>query len=359
MRRPWTDTELAVLRGFVADRAPRTLKEWEPCATALKRTVNSCRLQAEEKGYRSAPPAIGIIPPQIDTSPAPVEASATSPLHVKKLHVHVPREVVSSSGQMLTAVLYGDTHIPFHDQRSLDVVAQVIRIARPNVVVHQGDLLDCYHLSRFDKNPKRLHRLQDEIDAARAHLAAFRLLAPTARFIYLSGNHEDRLRRTLWSLPPHAEALLGLDAVTEALTWPKLLGLEELGIEHYDYGDQTRAQAKEPLLPRFMLKHGTIVRKLSGYTARAELDKYNRSGASGHTHRLGAFFHRDANGNHVWVETGCTCQLNPEYAQDPDWQAGAVVMTFEPTTGAFQVELVYIHEGTAVFRGHWIDARTP
>lgn len=345
MRRPWTDAELVVLREFVRDHAPYALRDWAPCATALRRTTHGCRLKAEEEGIRSDPPAIGA-----------VKGPDQSTLHVKKLHVHVPPAVTpASSNGMLTAVLYGDTHFPFQDDAALRVVAQVIRVAQPDVIVHMGDLMDCYHLSRFDHNPKRIHGLQGEIDMARAHLASMRLLAPKARFVYCEGNHEDRLRRSLWSMPPQAEALMKLDAVQGVLTWPKLLGLEELDIEFIPYGEQT----KTPLLPKFLVKHGNVVRKLSGYTARAELDKYNKSGASGHTHRLcGGFFHRDSNGNHVWVETGCTCLLNPEYAQDPDWQQGCVVMTFEPTTGAFQAEPVYIHDGSAVFRGKWYDTRS-
>lgn len=288
-------------------------------------------------------------------APQDSEHSSERPaLHVKKLHVHVPNAVTpASSNGMLTAVLYGDTHLPFQDDAALRVVAQVIRVVKPDVVVHMGDLMDAYHLSRFDKNPKRIHTLQDEIDMARAHLASFRILAPKARFVFLEGNHSDRLRRALWSMPPQAEALMKLDAITNNLTWPKLLGLEELGIEFIPYGEQSRAN----IFPRFIVKHGTVVRQLSAYTARAEWQKYGRSGASGHTHRLGMFMHRDHNGNHVWVETGCTCKLDPEYAVDPDWAQGCVVVTFEQKTGAFQVEPVYIHHGTTVFRGQWYDTK--
>lgn len=275
-------------------------------------------------------------------------------LHVKKLHVHVPPPIPPKPvSKLLTAVVYGDCHIPFQDDAALRVVAQIIRVVQPDVLCCDGDLLDAYHLSRFDTNPKRMHRLQDEIDAARQHLAAFRLLAPQARYVYLEGNHEDRLRRALWSMPPHAKALTELNAVSDALTWPKLLGLEDLGIEFYPYGEQSKAK----ILPKWILKHGSVVRKLSAYTARAEWEKYGKSGSSGHTHRLGLFMHRDHNGSHCWVETGCTCVLNPEYAEDPDWMHGCLVLTFEPETGAFQAEPVYIHNGTAVFRNEWIDAR--
>jgi hypothetical protein len=105
------------------------------------------------------------------------------------------------------------------------------------------------------------------------------------------------------------------------------------------------------LLPKFILKHGNVVRKWSGWSAKGEWERYGKSGASGHVHRLGMFFHRDWNGNHVWAETGCLCSLNPDYMRDPDWQQGFVVASFERSTGAFQVEPVYIHRGNAVWRG--------
>jgi predicted phosphodiesterase len=251
-------------------------------------------------------------------------------------------------GEVKTALLYGDTHFPNHDPRALAIVGQIAAELKPHVLVHMGDLLDCYLLSRFDKNPERMESLQDEINMARQHLAQMCLLTPNSHFILLEGNHEDRLRRTLWNLEGTAKALTSLTNFRKSLTWPSLLGLSEMRITFAPY-DGT--QSKHKFLPKWILKHGTIVRKFSGYTARGEMEKYGRSGSSGHTHRLGAHYHQDHNGNHCWVETGCTCSLNPEYMVDPDWQQGCVVLTFEPTTGAFQAEPIYIHNGLAVWRG--------
>jgi hypothetical protein len=138
-----------------------------------------------------------------------------------------------------------------------------------------------------------------------------------------------------------------LTNVQKTLTWPMLLSLDELDIEFVPYDEQS----KHKFLPKFLLKHGNVVRQKSGYTANAEHSKYGMSGASGHTHRLSQFYHRDHNGNHVWLETGSTCDLNPEYTPDPDWQNGFVVLTLHRETGAFQAESVYIHNGNAIYRG--------
>lgn len=266
---------------------------------------------------------------------------------VRPLGVPVPPRVDVAEGQVTTALLYGDSHFPNQDDEVLAVIGKVAEEVQPNTLVHMGDLLDCYLLSRFDKNPTRRDSLQDEINMGRQHLAQMRLRCPNSRFVLLEGNHEDRLRRTLWNLPGTANALSSLTSFQEALSWPKLLGLDELGIDFAPYNGQ---QAQRRWLPKWILKHGSVVRKYSGYTARGEMEKYGRSGSSGHTHRLGVHFHQDHNGNHCWVETGCSCLLTPEYMQDPDWQQGCVVLTFELGTGAFSVEPIYIHNGLAVWR---------
>lgn len=266
---------------------------------------------------------------------------------VKPLSVTIPDGAPRTIGKTIRALLYGDTHYPFQDDDVLAIIQAIAKDEQPDFIIHKGDLLDCRHISRFDKDPRRKETQQDEIDMARKHLAAMRLTCPDARFVYLEGNHEDRLRKALWQLDGPAAVLAGLRVVQKALTWPVLLGLDELRIEFFPYGEQTKAN----ILPKFITKHGSLVRKTSGATASAEQAKYNKSGSSGHTHRLGAIWHRDSNGSHVWLETGCTCLLDPEYCQDPDWQNGCVFLTFDAETGAVTPEPVFIHNGLGVFRG--------
>lgn len=255
-------------------------------------------------------------------------------------------------GKFLSAVLYGDSQVPYHDPRALDIVLRVIADVNPNVVVHMGDLVDCYTISDFSKNPKRVLTLQDEIDEAREWLALQVHTAPDAEHYLLEGNHEDRLRRLLWKLPDVTRQLMSLRAVEHVTTWPVLFDLESLGIKWVP----THLQSRTPILPKMILKHGTIVRKWSGWTAKGEWERYGKSGASGHTHRKGVFYHRDHNGNHFWIETGCTCSLDQDYAVDPDWQQGCVVLHIHQETGAYHIEDVYIHEGTAVWRDRMLEA---
>lgn len=265
----------------------------------------------------------------------------------RPLNITIPKAAPRKAGKTVTALLWGDSHFPFQDDAVLAIIQAIAEDTTPDWLVHMGDLLDCRLLSRFDKDPDRKENQQDEIDQARTHLATMRLASPRSRFVLLEGNHEERLKRTLWSLDGPAAVLAQLTSFKKAMSWPALLGLEELRIEHVSYGEQS----KQAFLPKFILKHGTLVRTKSGATAAGEQAKYNKSGASGHTHRLGMIYHRDANGSHVWVETGCTCKLDPDYCVDPDWQNGCLFLTFDPETGAVAPEPVFIHNGLGVFRG--------
>lgn len=266
---------------------------------------------------------------------------------VRPLSVKIPKSAPRQQGKTVTALVWSDTHFPFQDESVLAIVQAIAEDMKPDFLVHGGDLLDCYSLSDFSKDPTRKETLQDEIDMARAHLAAMRLASPDSKFIALAGNHEDRLQRVLWNLDGPASTLNQLTSFRKAMTWPALLGLDELGVEWVATDEQT----KKRFLPKFILKHGTIIRGKSGATAAAEQAKYNKSGSSGHTHRLGVIWHRDSNGSHCWIETGCTCDVNPSYCTDPDWQQGCLFLTFDPVTGAVQPEPVFVHRGLGMFRG--------
>jgi predicted phosphodiesterase len=268
-------------------------------------------------------------------------------LNPRPFDVTYPTLSAPEDAEVVTGVIYGDTHGQYIDDRAEAVLLSVLEHFEPDVVVHVGDGVDCYTISTFDKDPHRKESFQDEVDASRTHLARARAAAPSAAFYLLEGNHEARLRKSIWKSMGSMREIAKLRAFQESITWPHLLQLEQLGI-------QWIPEEEQPLrgvFPKFLLKHGTLVRKWSGYSARGEWEKYGKSGASGHVHRLGMFFHRDWNGNHVWVETGCLCDLDPDYTRDPDWQQGFIVASFHRPTGAFSLEPVYIHNGSALWRG--------
>ena len=253
------------------------------------------------------------------------------------------------------AVIYGDTHVPFQDDGALKVVKHIIADVRPDVVIHVGDLIDCWQISTFDKDPTRRDTLQDNIDQSAAHLKEIQMLTPNAQRYFFEGNHEFRLTKTIQRMKDAQREVARLRVFRKYATWEELLN--EAGVPNSAWEFvPSRRQAKRRIFPNLVIKHGSLVRKWSGATARGEWERYGMSGVSGHTHRLGVFYHRDFNGAHGWAETGCTCDLDPEYVEDPDWQHGCLVVTFAKDYKYFSMEAVYVQEGHAMWRDHRYEA---
>jgi len=236
------------------------------------------------------------------------------------LPVNVPKEIITKTkkqsirNELLKVVQFNDTHVPFQDDKTLRAIFKFIKDFQPDKVVIAGDFLDFYELSRFDKNPARLHSLQDEIDTATAILSDLRNLLPEQSEIhFIKGNHEKRLKRTLWT---DAKALASL----RCLDFEALMKFKELGIIYHD---------EKYILNGLKYHHGSVARQGSGASARAEHAKYGSDLSQGHSHRVEAFYKTDSRGMTASFNMGCTCLLEPEYIEGiPDWQQAIGVFHF-------------------------------
>jgi hypothetical protein len=246
-----------------------------------------------------------------------------------------------------TAVVVSDIHAPYHDKKAIEVTKLILKDLQPDIFIVNGDTVDGYPISRFLKNPIRLEGLQDEISTAHKLLREFKEVIPKSKRYITEGNHEARLHKTIASLDGPARELAKLDSFQEAMHWRNLLGLGVLGYQWIDERDQPAID----LIPHFLVKHGSIVRKFSGYTAKGEYDNYHRSGTSGHTHRLSQYYHSSLGVTHLWVETGCLCSLQPEYTRYPNWMQGFAVFSWTANTTP-HAELVHIQNGVTMFRGN-------
>jgi len=206
-----------------------------------------------------------------------------------------------------------DWHVPFEDGKAINAVFKFCKKIQPEIIIVH-EIHDFYSLSRFDKDPSRINNLQDELDRANEYLAILRGICPKSRIILLNSNHLDRLRKYLWRQAVELSSLRSL----------KLSNLLELEKNNIEYGGDMFIYKK------FLFKHGDIVRKFSSYTAKAEFDKEGMSGCSGHSHRLGKLYTTKRGGKYVWVESGCLCDLKPEYIMGvADWQHGFSLISFK------------------------------
>ena len=203
-------------------------------------------------------------------------------------------------------VVLSDIHFPYHDEKALKAVYNFLSNTQVDTIILNGDILDFYDVSSFDKDPDRINSLQKEIDMAQKFFKKLRVLVPKARIVFIAGNHDgDRLERYLKKHPE----LYSLNA----LQIPNLLNLDNYVIEYYR--DEFR-------LGQLKIIHGDVIRKFSAYTAKAELEKHDTSGISGHSHRLSCYYYRTPERYLAWYESGCLCRLDPEYIKSPNWSQG-------------------------------------
>ena len=207
-----------------------------------------------------------------------------------------------------------DEHHPFANYKAINLALQITADFNPDIRITGSDGVDFYSLSSFDKNPERIHTLQDELDSWASTQRSWLDAAPNARNYFIVGNHEDRLRRFIWK----NQELSGL----RGLNLSNLFEFDQLGITL-----APRDGLELIIKKKLIITHGSVVRNYSAYTARAELEakRYNMNVMTGHTHRGGRFLTTTPGGIVEAVECFCLCSLAPEYKSYPDWQQGLVL----------------------------------
>lgn len=205
-----------------------------------------------------------------------------------------------------------DTHVGYHDQYAWDILLNSVAAYKPTKVVVLGDFLDCEGLSRFPSNPTTSHgaRLQQDVDQAKELLGQLVDAAPDAEKEFIEGNHELRISKWLMT---HGPGLYGL----KALELEEMLGLKELGFGFTHYDDCVE------LAPGMIAIHGKMISKHAGWSAQKEAERWQVSGVSGHTHRLGVFHQTTYDGFRFWMECGYMGRMDVPGAEvTSNWQQG-------------------------------------
>jgi predicted phosphodiesterase len=246
------------------------------------------------------------------------------------------------SNQIEKSIFLGDIHFPFQDNKALDIAKKFMKWYEPDIIFLIGDMLDFYTLSSFDKDPRRIGQLQDEIDMGVEFLTELREEHPSAEIVYIEGNHEQRLQRYLHRHPEIS--------FLKAIQFTELLNFDELKIQFFEY--------KDPILytDNFIVEHGHIAKKHAGATAKAMLMERNLNGISGHTHRMAQVSWSCPTGMRTWTENGCLCNLHPEYISGtPDWQHGFSIGEYYQEVDKMEVTPILVKDYRVVFRGRVFD----
>lgn len=178
------------------------------------------------------------------------------------------RAVQHDIGDRLRPVLVvPDVHAPYHDEDAWQLMLDVARDLKPEVIVCIGDLADFYAVSAHSKDPSRATRLKDEIRVVREKRAELDALGAKVK-VFCEGNHEYRLGRYLRDKAPE---------LFEIIDVPSILELPDNGWEFIPYRDHKRRGA---------MHYTHDVGAAGRYAAFRALDMYQHSNTTGHTHRL-------------------------------------------------------------------------
>lgn len=280
-----------------------------------------------------------------------------SPLLKPVRHDTPVPEGVEKGRTTVTSVHWGDVHIPFEDQRALNILYQITEDLKPEELYASGDILDFWEISSH-RPPKEQNLkpeeigLQNQVDGAAEHASIMMNAAEPDYAEWRDGNHEDRFDRTLLDMQrdPKLRHLLHLTRVQEALDLHYILGLEDQGWEVRRYEDDPTI-----LHDKLALIHGN---KTTKWFTRSLLNKFGKSVLTFHAHRFQNYTKRDLKGQEAGFGVGCLCTLNPHYQQMPDWHQGFAVVERTRMNGEwyFDVEFVRIHDGKAIFRGNSYEA---
>jgi len=219
-------------------------------------------------------------------------------------------------------VVAGDIHFPHQDDNVILLFERFLKDYKPDVLVFNGDLLDCETISKFDKIPGG--SLKEELMLCKEFFKDVRMILPETEIHYLSGNHEMRLRSYLIQ---NIKDPTTFNIVREKLCLDELLELRKLNIEFHDLPSNiSRFDDNYIFKDGFFIGHWNRVSKHSDYTVKNLIDDKGVSVVQGHTHRLGLYFKNTLSKTLIGAETGCLCKVEPDYCMNPNWSNGFVII---------------------------------
>lgn len=208
-------------------------------------------------------------------------------------------------------LVISDVHVPFHNLPAVKAAIRKGEEKEINCLILDGDILDFYMISRFEKNP--LSRgLKGELEDARVLLRNLRRIFPDAYIVYKEGNHEER-----WEayLKTHAPMLLDI----EEFKIEKVLRLADEGII-YVKDKRIMQCGKVTFVHGHELPHGISA---PVNPARGLFLRCKENAIAGHNHRTSEHTERTLGGKQIktW-SIGCLCNLNPKYMPINAWNHG-------------------------------------
>lgn len=231
------------------------------------------------------------------------------------------------------AAVLSDIHAPYHSITAISAALDMLKKEKPDVAVLNGDIFDCYQLSRFCRDPKKKNFAEE----LRIGVSVIETIRKTLKceIIFRLGNHEDRYQQFLW----------------------QKMG-ELSGIEEFEFSSIIKKRLPDTVvlgdkklikLNDLTLLHGHEF--ASGFFSPVNVARglYLRAKANamqGHNHATSSHTESDINGKIVTTfSVGCLCELRPLYMPINKWNHGFAIVDLSSDKKHFEVRNKTIIKG--------------
>jgi predicted phosphodiesterase len=224
-----------------------------------------------------------------------------------------------------------DIHVPYHSISALECALDKIYEEKPDAILLNGDTVDFYGLSRFQKDPRK-RSVAHELQALNEFLDILKQFE--AKIIYKLGNHDERYEHYLQHKAP-----------------------ELLGIQEFEFKNLLKAgERKMDVVGEKRIIKANKLNIIHGHEypsvfspvniARGLYMKGKVSAMQGHNHQTSEHTETDMNGKSVTAwSLGCLCELNPAYMPLNKWNHGFAIVDLSDNGEDFHVNNYRIHKG--------------
>lgn len=227
--------------------------------------------------------------------------------------------------------IMNDVHLPYHSTKAVNEAFDYFIKKSVDAILLNGDILDCYQLSKFNPDPRE-RKFGDEIISFQQFIRAIRNHI-TTNIYYKLGNHEIRYERLMIIKAPE---FLGIPA----FEFENVLGYKELGVEVVK-DDRIIYIGKLPAI------HGHEIKMAyaSVNPARTLFLKTFKSGICGHLHKTSNHTEQSIDGKVISTfSVGHLSEPHPKYFPINKWNHG-VARVEKNEDGDFEVINFNLNKG--------------
>lgn len=244
-----------------------------------------------------------------------------------------------SKKKVVTIMVWSDIHMPDHSVTAVSLAKNLLKEAKPDVLVYGGDMFDFDSLSTFAKSRRR--RQKDAVvevnDMWHSLVTEVSHSSPRTKQIAFRGNHDTRV-----------------DRYNDMAANPFADTTEEAFVEMVRSNGRVwwLGEYQETHVGCLFIQHGKRVGENAAKGA-AKDQGWATSVVQGHNHRPGVFIHRVNNPRDLSsyrvvtsVSSGALCNIPPHYQMDTkqsSWLNGIVVAHVDAVEDTVNIQNLVFH----------------